>query len=917
MKDFKANPRCCILRSLQNTPRVLMASSTTTVWLPTSPQHQSQMRQRRWDHARPGFLHKNTHKGAFSPCESAIKGEPREKMRTKPKNNKESFILDVDLSTMCKEGRLSDALEILNVMDQRGIRPDFDTYNILLQGCISMKALEEGKRVHAHMIKARFEPGKFLGNQLVNMYAKFGSIEDAWKVFDKMHKRDAVSWATMIAGYAQNGYADQALKLYSQMLDDGKTLNQFTFGTVLSTLAGLGALQDGKGVHAQIIKTGFQSNVFVGTALVDLYFKCGRTDEACLVFDNMTERNVVSRNAMIAGYAQNGLEEDARRMFDNMPERDVISWNAMIAGYSQKGHGEEAIDLFCHMQLAGFKPTVRTFASVVSACASLAALERGKQIHSQIINLGFESHVFVGSALVDMYAKCGSTEDAFHVFDRLPQRNVVSWNAMIGGYAQNGHGERGVKLFGLMQQKCVKPDSVTFVCVLYACSHLGLVDEGRHYFESMSRDYGIMPALEHYICMVDLLGRAGLLHEAEEFIDQMPTQSSALVWLTLLGACRIHGNIETGKRAFECMIQIDPQDSAAYVLLSNIYAAAGRWEDVAKVRKMMKDKGVKKEPGRSWIEVKNKVHTFVARDRSHPCTKEIYEKLEILTEQIKEAGYVPDTNFVLQDVEHQQKEHLLFHHSEKLAIAFGLISTPPGASIRIVKNLRVCGDCHAATKYISKVVGRQIVVRDVSRFHHFKDGVCSCGDFWLGRDNEDKSLRSLLPPLFLSKMDREHLLAAKHVLDNSLGLELLYYSKADLPGDLFFLAFQTSPLATISGAGNRLRLARTIKPWIIGTGLRLLSLLVGMALGKALLSPSTRVPFLKYYASLGLQASHCDHGYLGTPKTCICDCHKKSMQMNRMERGRIQTRDMRILRRMWAMTEMKGMGMWAMADSIS
>jgi pentatricopeptide repeat protein len=301
---------------------------------------------------------------------------------------------------------------------------------------------------------------------------------------------------------------------------------------------------------------------------------------------------------------------------------------------------------------------------------------------------------------------------------------------MIAGCAQHGHGKDALQLFERMEHAGVKPNHITYVCVLSACSHVGLVDEGRRYFDEMSQKHGITAKVEHFACMVDLLGRTGHLGEAEILINEMPFEPCALLWRTLLGACRIHGNIGIGKHAAERILELEPEEVSTYVLLSNIYAAAGKWDDVVSVRKLMRDRGVKKEPGISWIEVKNKVHTFLVRDKSHPQTKQIYSKLEELTRQMEVAGYVPDTNFVLHDVDEEHKDHLLSYHSEKLAISFGLISTPPGTSIQIFKNLRVCGDCHTATKFISKIVGRELIVRDANRFHHFTQGMCSCGDYW-------------------------------------------------------------------------------------------------------------------------------------------------------------------------------------------
>jgi pentatricopeptide repeat protein len=402
----------------------------------------------------------------------------------------------------------------------------------------------------------------------------------------------------------------------------------------------------------------------------------------------------------------------------------------MIARYAENQHGEEALKLFSQMQHTGMKPNNITYASILRACSSIAAMESGRQVHSSIVIDGFDSDAFVSCSLADMYVKCGSIEDAYDLFDKLPKGDVVSWNVMITGFAQHGYGKEALNFFEQMQREGIEPNHITFVGILSACSHVGLADEGRRYFELMSTDYGIAPRMEHYACMVDLFGRAGRLEEAERFIVGMEFKPSGVVLRSLLGACRIHGDIEIGKRAAEWLHELEPQNDSAHVLLSNIYAAAGRWDEVKKVRNTMQDKGVKKEPGCSWVEVKNRVHTFFAEDRFDHHIANIYAKLEELTVRMKEAGYVPDTSFVLHDVEQEQKEHTLSYHSEKLAVSFGLISIPPGKPIRIFKNLRLCGDCHTAIKFISMIEGRYIVVRDSYRFHHFKDGMCSCQDYW-------------------------------------------------------------------------------------------------------------------------------------------------------------------------------------------
>eukprot|EP01018_Ginkgo_biloba_P008638 Gb_28775 [translate_table: standard] len=665
------------------------------------------------------------------------------------------------LKSLCKQGRLKEALGILHLVDHRDIRINPSAYDSLLQCCVHKKALPEGKLVHAHTILTGFNPDISSENKLLTMYAKCGSLVDARLVLDHMPERNVVSCTAMIAAYSKHGYDEDALGLFYQMQRNGIQPDQFTFSAILSSCASLGAMQQGKEIHEKIVRSGVYSDLFVGSALVDMYIKCGSLEQARHVFDKMPERNVVSWtamvsgyaqkghfdealvlfqkmpdrnmaswNAMITGYAQNGYVDKALKFFQKMPQKNVVSWNAMIAAYTQNGNFDEAMKLYREMQLKGVKPNEVTFPTILPACANLAALEHGKEIHEDIIKSGLDSDIFVGNALVDMYAKCGSIEEARNVFDKMPRQNVVSWTTMITGYAMHGCGKEALHLFEQMQHSGTKPNYVTFIGVLSACCHAGLMDDGWHYFGCMSRDYHIIPSVEHYSCMVDLLGRAGRLDEAQDFINKMPMKPDATLWGSLLAACRIHNYIAVGERVAKRLLDLDPQNAAHYVLLSNIYAAAGRWDEIEKVRKIMKDRKVKKMPGCSWIEVNNKMYTFFLGDRSHPQTPKIYAELERLLAQMKEAGYVPDTNFVLHDVEEEQKEHVLCYHSEKLAIAFGLLNTSCQTPIRIVKNLRVCVDCHSAIKFISKIVAREIVVRDAKRFHHFKDGGCSCGNYW-------------------------------------------------------------------------------------------------------------------------------------------------------------------------------------------
>ncbi|CAM6042465.1 unnamed protein product, partial [Sphagnum compactum] len=633
------------------------------------------------------------------------------------------------LFLLCRSGRLKEAVEILDQMENQWIQAYSEQYVCLLQACGRTKSLEYGKRVHAHISKRKLDRDLILGNNLISMYVKCGSISRARQVFntmlerdvvswtamiagvakqrdifDSMYKRNVVSWNAMMAGYITQGNEGEALKLLDRMRLEGIKLDKATFLSILNACANPDALVQGKKIHALIIKAGLESDTVILNALISMYGKCGSAVSARQVFDRMHQRD--------------------------MPVRNVVSWTAMISGSAQQGYAEDALDLFQQMQQEGVKPNKVTFISVLNACASLSALEEGKKLHDLIVKAGLQPDVSVGNALISMYSKCGSLDEASKVFHRMAHRDVVSWNAMISGNAHHGHCHEGLDLFEQMQLEGVRPDKFTFIAVLQACSHAGFIDLGRHYFCSMIPDYGIVQTGEHYGTMVDLVGRAGHLDEAEEILNKKPFQPGALELGALLSACRIHGAVEIAERAADSAFKLEPEKSGIYVMLANIYAAAGRWDGARNVRLLMEERGVKKEPGRSWIEVKNKVHSFVSEDQTHQQTEEIYAELARLTRQMKEAGYVPDTRFILHDVDPWQKEWVLGHHSERLAIAYGLISTPPGTPIRIFKNLRVCGDCHTATKFISKIVGREIVARDVSRFHHFKNGVCSCSDYW-------------------------------------------------------------------------------------------------------------------------------------------------------------------------------------------
>ncbi|CAM6045422.1 unnamed protein product [Sphagnum compactum] len=599
-------------------------------------------------------------------------------------------------------------MSVLHKMEEQGIPVVHSTYAKLLRRCSEMRDLVEGKQVYSHMVQRGLQPNIFIGNVLLDMFVNSSaSVEDAREVFDnKLVEKDVVSWSTMITGYAKHGHGKEAFELFCCMLQqEGVKPNTITYMSVLKACSSIipNGFECGEHVHAHIIESGFEPDVRVWTSLISMYTRCGRSGKALEVFYHMQRQ---------------GLDSDVR------------VGTALIGMYAQSGRSQEAFEVFCHIQEQGMKPDKITYISMLKACSSPIALQLGKQLNLNIIEAGLGADIWIQNALIDMYAKCGSLVDARKVFDTMPQRDVVSWTVMIDALSQHGCGEEALELFGQMKEDGVQPDAITFIGVLSACSHAGLVNEGLRYFSSMFQDHGIMPTSTHYGCMVDLLGRAGRLREAEECIKKMPNEANPSIWAALLGACRVYCNVKLAESAAAHWLKLEPKNAAVYVLLSHVYAAAGMWDSIVEIRKLMEERGVQKEPGRCWIEVEGKMHTFVADDRTHLQVEQIYAELETLSVQMKEAGYVPDTRFVVHDLDEQQKERAVCYHSEKLAIAYGIISTAPGTQIRIFKNLRICSDCHTATKFISKITGREIVARDGNRFHHFNNGECSCGEYW-------------------------------------------------------------------------------------------------------------------------------------------------------------------------------------------
>ncbi|XP_015901687.3 pentatricopeptide repeat-containing protein At5g66520 [Ziziphus jujuba] len=605
----------------------------------------------------------------------------------------------------------------------------------LLESCMSLKQI---KQAHAHMITTGLILRPIPANKLLKLlaFSSFASLSYAHRVFDQIPTPDLFHFNTMIKSHILSPTSSHdALMLFRSMMMQGSSIlpNQYTFVFVLKACGnGLGVLE-GEQVRVHAIKVGLEGNLFVTNALIGMYAKWGSVEDATKVFDWSTDRDLYSWNIMVGGYVGLGKMNRAMELFNGMRERDVVSWSTIIAGYVQVGCFMEALDLFHRMLQEGPKPNQFTLVSALTACANLVALDQGRWIHVYIGKNKITMNERLLASLIDMYVKCGEIEFASKVFSNEHglKHKVWPWNAMIGGFAMHGKSKEAIHLFEQMKIEKVSANNVTFVALLNACSHGDMVEEGRNYFKLMASSYGIEPQIEHYGCMVDLLGRAGLLKEAEETISSMPVAPDAAIWGALLGACRIHKDIERGERIGNIVKELDPNHIGCQVLLANMYSVCGRWKEARIIRENIEVSGRKKTPGCTSIELNGRFHQFLVGDRSHPETKQLYLFLDEMASKLKIAGYVPRLGEVLLDIdEEEDKETALSEHSEKLAIAFGLMNTAPGTPIRIVKNLRVCGDCHQATKYISKVYDREIIVRDRIRYHHFKGENCSCKDYW-------------------------------------------------------------------------------------------------------------------------------------------------------------------------------------------
>ncbi|KAI4352560.1 hypothetical protein L6164_006797 [Bauhinia variegata] len=674
----------------------------------------------------------------------------------------------------------------------------------LLKVSADTKNLKFGKIIHAQLVirnQTSKECDSALANSLINLYVKCDHVPIARRLFDKMPKRNVVSWSALMAGYLHKGEDLEVLRLFRALGSfDNLCLNEYIFTTVLAACSDGRRVQEGRQCHGYLLKSGLLFHQYVKNALIHMYSRCFHVESAMLILDMVPGYDVFSYNSILNALVESGCTREgmdvlsrmvdecvywdnvtyvsifslcaqtrdlqlglqihakmlkagvqldffvtstmidmygkcgqvlnARKVFNSMQNRNVVSWTALMTAFLQNGYFEETLNLFTNMKLENILPNDYTFAVSLYACAGLAAQRYGELLHAQVKKSGFKNHINVTNALINMYSKSGSIDSAYDVFSDMIYRDTISWNAMICGFSHHGLGKEALLVFTDMMSEGEFPNHITFVGVLSACAHLSLVQEGFYYLNQLMKNFEIEPGLEHYTCIVALLSRAGLLDEAENFMKTTQVKWDVVAWRTLLNACHVQRNYGLGKRIAESVIQMDPHDVGTYTLLSNMYAKAKRWDGVVKIRKLMRERNIKKEPGVSWLQIRNEVHVFVSEDSNHPESIQIFDKVKQLLAMIKPLGYLPDIASVLHDLEDEQKENNLSYHSEKLAIAYGLMKIPSPAPIRILKNLRMCDDCHTAVKLIAKVTNRLIIVRDVNRFHHFQDGCCTCSDHW-------------------------------------------------------------------------------------------------------------------------------------------------------------------------------------------
>ncbi|KAL1538918.1 pentatricopeptide repeat-containing protein-like protein [Salvia divinorum] len=639
------------------------------------------------------------------------------------------------ISAYAKAGRSRDATKLYTEVKNSG-KISLDKFVILAaaKACAISGDLTKAKEVHFDALKYKFGTDLLIGNSLIDMYGKCKYFKGGEQVFGDLRIKDVITWTSFCSCCVNCGLPKAALHAFRDMVVGGVRPNSMTLSSVVPACSRLKYLHSGREIHGFALKNGMRENQFVSSALVDMYSSCSSIKQAESVFTNMPQPDVASWNAIMSAYFANGEAEKALDTFQRMRSRGVkldrVSWNSVISGCADNGKAEEALEVLRDMQQLGCKPNQITVTSALTACTVLEAWRGGNEVHGYITRHCFMEDLAASTALVLIYAKGGDVEASNRLFSMMPSRDTVAWNTIIIANSMHGRGEKAISLFNEMVGSGVKPNSVTFTGVLSGCSHTQMVDEGLSIFHSMMKDHNVEPDAEHYSCMVDVLSRGGRVGQAHNFIQQMSIEPTASAWGALLGACRIYKNVEVGRLAARRLFEIEPNNPGNYVLLFNILVTAKEWGEASEVRRLMRDRGIRKVPGCSWIRVNNRVHTFVVGDKNSDKSTDMYKFLDEVRVKMKLAGLYPNTEFVLQDLDGEEQEDSLCNHSEKLAVAFGILNLRGESSIRVFKNLRICGDCHNTIKFIAKFIGIQIIVRDSLRFHHFEGGLCSCGDFW-------------------------------------------------------------------------------------------------------------------------------------------------------------------------------------------